>query len=152
MLINYPNIKAEWDGGTMASLWREPGVGGRVLASTRQLMGKSHIPCLTGSRGKTLWIRCIVPKPKTETKPWKQLKVYNWKPVSSVAHLVYTEQALQADFALDCHTVKAAVTSALTRRQRGCANHPGAARSVQVTEQPWLHLTGLMGTGHKDNN
>lgn len=59
----------------------------------------------------------------------------NWKPVSSVAHLVYTQQALQADFALSSHTVKPAETSALTRLQRGCANHPGAARSVQVTDQ-----------------
>lgn len=60
----------------------------------------------------------------------------NWKPVSFVAHLVYTQQALQADFALSGHTAKPAATSALATHQRGCANHPGAAKSAQVTEQP----------------
>lgn len=129
MPINYPNIKAEWDGGTMASLWREPGVGGRVLASTRQLMGKSHIPCLTGSREKTFWISCIVPKPKTETKPWKQLKVCNWKPVSSVAHLVSTQQALQADFALSSHLWK----------QQWPLHWPDTREAVLITQE----LSGL---------
>lgn len=158
MPINYPNIKAEWDEGTLVSFWREPKVGGRVLASTRQLMEKLHIPCLTDSREKTLWINCIVPKPKTsQTKPWKQLKEGTWKPVSSVAHLVYTQQALQADFAPSSPTVKPAVTSALPRHQRGCAHHPGAPalprwQTSQQELRAWLHLTALMDTGHKDNN